>query len=52
MQNILYKDVPPPSEINSEIPEKVDLVLEMALKKEADDRFQTAKEFKENLKNN
>lgn len=49
MQNILGKEVAPPSEVNPSVPKTFDLLMEVALNKSADQRFEDASDFKNNL---
>lgn len=51
MQNILNKEVPPPSTVNPEVPVTFDSILEIGLNKDAGERFTNAVEFKKNLIN-
>jgi len=50
MYNIVNRDPIPPSQIDSSIPSHYDEVIAKALAKDADKRYQTAKDFVEDLK--
>jgi len=47
IQNIINKNIPPVSEFNPELPDEVQAITSRALSKERDNRFQTAREFRE-----
>jgi serine/threonine protein kinase len=49
IQNIINKDIPGVQEFNSEIPDDVAAIVDKALSKNRDNRFQTAREFREAL---
>ena len=49
MQSIILKELPTASKFNPKVPAAVDAVLEKALAKNPDDRYQTAQEFKDAL---
>lgn len=48
--SILSKDVPPPSQINSDIPRALDVMILKLLEKEKENRYQSAAEFHDDLK--
>ncbi len=47
IQNIINKNIPGVQEINNEIPDEVAAIVDTALAKSREDRFQTATEFRE-----
>lgn len=47
IQNIINKDIPGVQEINNEIPDEVAAIVDTALAKNREDRFQSATEFRE-----
>ena len=47
IQNIINKDIPGVQEINNEIPDEVAAIVDTALAKSRENRFQTATEFRE-----
>jgi serine/threonine-protein kinase len=50
MHKAIKVESPPPSDLNITVPHKFDKVVKKALQKKPEDRFQTAKEFAEALK--
>lgn len=49
IQNIINKDIPSVLEFNSEIPDEVEAIVHKALSKNRENRFQSAKEFRESV---
>lgn len=47
IQNIINKDIVPPGEVNPDLPPEVEDIVMRALSKDRDERFQTAREFRE-----
>jgi tRNA A-37 threonylcarbamoyl transferase component Bud32 len=47
IQNIIHKDIVPPREVNEEVPEAVEAIILKALSKDREERFQSAREFRE-----
>jgi serine/threonine protein kinase len=47
IQNIIHKDIPSVCELNPELPAEVEAIVDKALSKSRENRFQTAREFRE-----
>jgi serine/threonine protein kinase len=47
IQNIIHKNIPAAREVNPGVPDEVEAILSRALNKDRDQRFQTAREFRE-----
>jgi serine/threonine protein kinase len=47
IQNIINKDIPSPRQLNPDLPAAVETIVMKALSKDRDERFQTAREFRE-----
>jgi len=49
IQNIIHKEIPTVSEINPDVPVEVEAIASKALAKDRENRFQTAREFRESI---